>query len=1027
MGAILNALRASGVGQNVLSGQINTSYQTQNTPTAPKPSFLSSVGSGIGSVASMAGSGAIHALTDLGQHALNFVQGEGRDLGFNNQKALDAHTKQLDAANQAALNSYKATGNKAAYLASLKQLQAGYSGISAAAKAIPYTTAEATKDYVPLATTALSVAAPFIKPIAIAADAAEGGGALAAGAKAAGAASRGLNSATAAGSANISGLGGAARLAGTITKNVVLNNAATQPATTAVGDLSRGNIKGAAGNIALLTTPLGIAGIAKAAPIMGERLATAMYGKQGFFDAVAKAGGPDMLAHLDSLAPTARKQLTGLLRQVQQYNLDQFKGNAKNAGQYFVQSLIADGRDLSNMDAKTLAGELKTWVTANKTANRAYNDGMMLHDPISGNPVELKPGQRIIAARFDNKVYGPLKEQFAAAGTPEGRQAIIDAQRRLGANWTKNPNLLSRVTTAVKGDDWEKQFGNITRTRSTFIAPTKNMTAAERAVFKGGDKYQMPAGYHAAIADNARADFRDVKDTAELDRGVAPGKVLGKVGNTLTRAGLSTEAPIQGQQNALLKAAFARHLAAQGVEGDSNKILSALRGVDKRGAADPRFLTKTDIESALVGTATKADAGKVLKAIRNAYADLPASVVGAGGKAVNKTIQKVPAMATYLRLEQAGRYDSGLLSIGFRIKQFVKGNLVAAAEGRKIGVNPTGDEVAALKEHGLMSMSHAGGDQGIIAGNSGQGTKLLPPEQRTIIGGLAASIARAHGTTVDQILAAKGPLADKLKESVDLVHGYGSGSYLNSPMAKTLNVLIFPSRFDTKIAIEASKAVSKMPAVHQAALAAGIANTVGFLGSPKGKQWQKDNATAIGLIQAFSPLQTIQNVYNFTNRGGHIGDLGQVGGLPIGVLSTILQHQGLGLGKLGPSQGINPATDTPYAMAVPTTEKARVQTALTDLIGSMYSYPGRTAGLSAKTAVTQTVIPGLKPAVGSTQYRLNDGTVAPSLPKPGAKPAQRLNTTPQPTGRLVAPKIAPAKITARKTRAKVYGFHNRPI
>ena len=261
------------------------------------------------------------------------------------------------------------------------------------------------------------------------------------------------------------------------------------------------------------------------------------------------------------------------------------------------------------------------------------------------------------------------------------------------------------------------------------------------------------------------------------------------------------------------------------------------------------------------------------------------------------------------------------------------------------------------------------------------GSQLMRSNQQKIVGGLAEDLAKAHGTTVKDLMATDSPLKTEVLQHLKLVTSYGDGGYLNSPMAKSLNMVIFPSRFATKVGMAAAKAFSDQPPAVQFGVVHALSNTQAWLNGSDGQKWQQDNADFIKVIKYMTPLAELDNVGKFVGGGFHVGDLGQLGGLPMGVLSTMLTHQGVNLGPLGSSGGTNPSTGLPYTNNIPQTTMARFQQGFTDLIGSMFSYPGATVGLPSKTKVIQGASGGLlKPALGSTIAETSDGQPAPAKP-----------------------------------------------
>lgn len=1025
MSAFLDALNASGTGKFIssFSGNPNTAYETSNQPVV-KPTFATNVGNTIGAIGSAVGGAITGGIND----AVHLYQGTARNLGLDNrQAALSSQVNNVQARDTQNTADYKAGKiSKQQYSNNLKGLINDYQGASSTAQGIQkdhYTAPQVANDYAGAAGTALALAAPV----------AEAGAGVYAGVKGATAAAKVLDAGLGAGKSLGANLPITAKvptaIAGKVVRGGLVGTPTAQTAVAVPSDIAQGNYVGAAGNAAILAAPAIAKGVTSLASKLAPNLAAAMYGKQGFFDALKAAGGPDMIAHLDSLPQSQHAALGDTLRQIQQYNMDQFHGDTHSAATFFKNWVMdRHGGDISQLTPQQLASDLTSFASSHAQAAALHDAGRL---GINGAPLKLKDGQSVVVGRFAQNEKTNVMNAFTGSKTASDRTAALDAMAKSGAMWSKNPYTKSLLYDAAKSDSWAQKVNSIQATHPLQIigkdSPPLSEAMKASGAFKDPISSKFSNGYFPTITNNGRAVMKQASDTGALDRSIAPGKVLGKIGATLTKAGLSTQATDSTQVKQLIQNNFAKNLEAKGIQGDSKAIYSALAAVDKPGVGDARFLRTREVRGALIPL-TDGNPKVVLQALKDAHAQIPKSLIGAGPAVLNRAIAKGNVLPGYIRAETAGRYDSGLLSLPFRAKTFIKGNYVSYAEGRNFGTNITADDKLAMEQAGMLFKGHSGQDQGLgISSHGAQGTQLLSREQEKMVTGLAASIADAHGTTVRKIIEENGPLAKQLSDSTSLIHGYGNGGYLNSPMAKTLNLILFPSRFDAKVIKETGRLFARMPAMQQVATVKGVANTYAFLASPQGQQWQKDNSELVGLIKAFTPLGTVQNLINFTTKGGHFGDLGQIGGLPIGVISTLLTHQGANLGPLGTSQYVDPKTGQPVPTAIPQTVKARMQQGVTDLVASLFSYPGRTAGLGSKTKVIQTAIPQLKPAPGEVQSQLSDGTVVPSV-KPTSKtttssspiPTQqpyKSFSAPKPVFKIAAPKAKRVKIYARRPPA----------
>jgi hypothetical protein len=307
-----------------------------------------------------------------------------------------------------------------------------------------------------------------------------------------------------------------------------------------------------------------------------------------------------------------------------------------------------------------------------------------------------------------------------------------------------------------------------------------------------------------------------------------------------------------------------------------------------------------------------------------------------------------------------------------------------------------------LRGQGLFTKAQSAGGEADFFGNLAPelGAKITGPEVSGYIqqsmGQAAEQFAKNNGTTVQDILkGADGephPLKGEFDHLMQMIVGYPKGDHaLNTNLAKSLNVLVFPSRFELKVASATAHYFMAQPKVVQLAMVNNVLKANAWAGSPEGQKWQKDNADLMGLLNYFSPTHSIDAVVNFA-KSGNIADLGQVGGMPFGVITTILKNQGIALPTQLTGTDTNPATGEAYVQKLPTTTKARIQQGVTDLVGQMFSYPGATVGLPSKTATIQKYVPGL--AIGKGEQK----TIKPPAPSISSPSSSQPSTITPPAG-----------------------------
>jgi hypothetical protein len=991
--------------------------------TATPNDFIGNIAHSVGNVAQQAAGGIYHSFMDP-------IQGLGHNLAsvydaHNDTNFIDNQRGQLDQAMKS-ITSQRATMRPENYQKALKILGEGYQQLNDHIKSnseqmhLP-TTGEFAKNELGV----IGDAASFGK-LALGGKVAEAAAAGNTGAKVVQGAEKVLQAGSSAPS------GAVASVLKAPIKNVLMNQPVAQAPVQFAHDVKTGNT-----GDALLQAGTAVAGPVTGfvAPKVLDFAKGLFRSDQGFVNTLKFKDGTiqSVLSNLQSKAASgdaiAAKQYSTLSDQAK-VAFDHMNAEGRTP----TQIAQYEAAHSNPTEGRTVQDWLQTqhdMATAHGIV-QANADKFMVN--AKGEPVPAKMKAQLGVGKFDQSEKAGLIQRLSAVSTPAERGAIIAADQKAGVAYTQNSNVMKAVQNAAIESDpglMAKGIHDIQGTHALTIGKAGVATADDASmhakypdIFKSPDEIandmpKLPGGYIPIIRPAAAAGF---KQAGEVSNDVlkAGHGILGGVTDSMRKAGLGLGATDQAAVHAQLTQNLASELSDRGIKGDAGLISSALRKAadDVRGVSDARGLTKNQIEGALVKVAPEANPGEVRKAYAAAVAALPKEQVGLGPSLVNKTLGKSVLFQTYQKAQTVGRYQ---LNPVFWAKQDIKGGLVAMVEGATPGIRGTEADRLALKGAGLLDeRGRSGGD--VVGSPLDIGTpsstsdgKLMRRDQQAIVTWLGTSIAKSNGTTVAKILEEGGPLASQMKESLSLVHSYGTGDYLNSPFAKSMNLLIFPSRFATKVGIEATKVITKMNPVAQAALVHNLATGIQWTKSDTGKQWQKDNSELLGVIKYMTPVSEIEGVAKFFDSGFHVGDLGQIGGLPIGVISTILNHQGWLPDHLGSSPYVNPKTGQLVPNKLPSTSTSRIQTGLTDLIGSMFGYPGRTVGLPSKTDVIQGASGGLlKPAKGSMVTQPTPGASAQS-----ATPGKSI--TPGPTTYTTMPKpsvtLTPTISGARRIRA----------
>lgn len=387
----------------------------------------------------------------------------------------------------------------------------------------------------------------------------------------------------------------------------------------------------------------------------------------------------------------------------------------------------------------------------------------------------------------------------------------------------------------------------------------------------------------------------------------------------------------------------------------ANRALKALTlGTnDKSAVTDLRQLRPKEIVEALSGKDFKLstqDAKAISSAINKAYREVPLSLRGAGDRMVDWLYTINPTQKYYSRIQSAFRYTYNPF---FRVQEGVEttllsglsgGNRVTRLANNHLLFNTTREElngaVKALDDaHIFTSSLYGEGAQDVVLGRL---TANITQGQKRDLAGLAMDIAEKKGMSLTQLVNEH---PDDVNDALRVIVQYPQKGILASPLAKTLNLVFFPMRYNAKVTKVAADILGKQPPVIQTAVIHGLFKMDSWLKSDEGIQWQSQNADAIQVFNWITPINSIEYTMSLLNGIHSTGDLGSLGGLPFGVVSQVLDS--LGVIHLN-TPYVNPKTGDVIPKYIPQTTKAQAATALGDLLGTMFTYPGRTLGLPGK-------------------------------------------------------------------------------
>jgi hypothetical protein len=260
--------------------------------------------------------------------------------------------------------------------------------------------------------------------------------------------------------------------------------------------------------------------------------------------------------------------------------------------------------------------------------------------------------------------------------------------------------------------------------------------------------------------------------------------------------------------------------------------------------------------------------------------------------------------------------------------------------------------------------------------------------------GLTQTLADRAGLSVDDYMKEN---AEDLSSALRMIVQYPKNSWMNSPLMTTLNVAAFPARFNIKVAVVAAKALSRTSGVTQMLVINGALRAHNWLNSDEGVTWQTQNADGLNVLKYFSPLYHLDYVAKVLTGDIHgFGDLGELGGLPFGFVSNILNDEGI-LHDQAPY--VSQKTGQELPSYVPKTGKAFAATALNDFLASLFTYPGADVGFTSKSSMVGEFTKNIDNAAHSDTSQFQ--AVTPPLTTPEQQQAGEIQkaagTAPPPT------------------------------
>jgi len=443
--------------------------------------------------------------------------------------------------------------------------------------------------------------------------------------------------------------------------------------------------------------------------------------------------------------------------------------------------------------------------------------------------------------------------------------------------------------------------------------------------------------------------------------------------------------------------------AAENIDnlGTGTKGITAIQKLQQyaensKTIGDLRQMTTKEISTAL--GISKETARNVQKAIVEAHLQVPVAVRGLADRAVDfamkSNVAGKPLQGLYARTQGALRYTYNPF---FRIQEAVETKLLGAAatDGRtawmstfgglapknRAHLNDVVEKMTAARMFDVGTGGAATFGEGATNAAIGRITARIGNLQKRDLAAVVDTMAEKYGMTVDDLLATRG------QDVIDLIRPivqYPTKGVINSNFAKMANLVAFPTRYNAKVTSLAAQALARQSPMVQGAALRGIADFNSWLKGPDGLAWQQDYANEIRFMKWLTPINSIDSTMKLL--GGNVNswaEVGQLGGLPFGVWTQILNDQGI-IDTQTPY--VDPKTGNIFSTKVPESAKGRMAMAIMDMLGSAFTFPGRTVGLPGK---QQTVRDLTNRIVGTSGNDFTTVTHSPSELTPDQQVAQK--------------------------------------
>ena len=980
---------------------------------APKQSFIGNVGRSLASLPGQAANFVLKATVDpfanLVGNAMKAVNAD------SNAQKYEQFSKMLDAQSSQAKKDFTAGKlSRAQYIQKTREISQAAQRQSVAAKGDTVKSiAEMAPDAASAAFTVATLGAGGIGANAAKAGAIKAGQAVA---------SKGVASKLAKGAVNyvpdLIGVGKgtlgngvsstAAKLALNAPGKLVRNAVLVQPTIQAPGqlatDIKNKNYTGAAVNAALMGSPAIIKGVGKGISTM--KLSERAFGSGSDF---AKAVGQKRLGEFVKTIKSDPKSLAWIKRQ------EMFTANQAE-GFNFARHLKTIGVDPKTASMDDIHSAFRSYAkqvdalegakTPESAIFKAGTEGVIPDNAVISH--DFRPAIATVKAKLQSITSDMTDSQRI--------RAVDEALKDFG---NLNPTVANKikgqlVLASREGADLAKSLDSIV-SKNIITTPKGLLDKGFIATYGPKERAVMPSLDEAAQAAG--------RDGAGIDVGKAPSKLLGGITSKLAKSGVGLE-DYNPHQFTVAKENLAKKLSDLGLNGDE-AVETLNKAKDELRLGDMRQMKLEEIRRSL-GDLSNKEARQVQKAVKDMFGGQSFALRGAAGKLQDANLKYNPMAPAYGRIQAKLRYTDNPF---FHIQQRVEALAGAqVSSGFHVPAGDVSKTVKKMREDGFLPGMTKGFDE--FLGDTGSKTnitgRLTASEENSLARALVQESKKA-GVDVDTMLQ-----DETTRRMLRALVQNPKQGFHSSNFGKAMNLAIFPMNYNLKVIGIAAKAVSKQPIGVQFAIAKSISDFAKWRQSDEGIKWASDNSEVLGILSYFTPINSFQQVFNGISNG-RVADLGLVGGLPFGIITRVLQGQGV----LPPGNPyLDPKTGQIIPETLPTSTKARIQVALNDMINTIFTYPGRQAGLGSKKQLINTLTGGvLVPGPGESVQKTNSENLTKGQIDTmrvlgayrGVNPASAPVATPkikQPDftikPKTVAPIYKPSSKKTKAPKAKVY-------